>query len=463
MTGQSHILFLTVSVLAVYANSFWGVFQFDDYNVIVYNKTVHSLQAWLADLPHGIRPLLKLSYMLNWTSGAGLFGFHLVNISIHTANVIMFYFLFLRITAAVMRGEDRQLHMAAFIASLFFAIHPVHTEAVTYISGRSASLMAMFYLASILTYLKGVGYVSKSGRILLLYIYSPLLFILAVLTKETAVTLPFALLLIDRMRQNEKTLFSAVKKQAVHWLLLICLLFALIAHPNHGRLLEFSFDIRSMTDNVLTQIHGISYLLSRIFMPHRLNIDPGLPVVTSWTPLLAAEAALLSCLLLVGILSFKRRQWLGFGIAWFFIHLIPTNSIVPRLDVANERQLYLAAPGLYLSLAYGGKRLLALLQRKSRVYLKVATAVVTISSIALGSLTIARNHVYRNEIAMWEDTKEKSPFNARVHNNLGYAYFLAGRLIDAEASYIAALRLKPDYTLARNNLVHIKGKMDYSK
>ena len=89
---------------ASYANALRGVFQFDDYNVIVDNPTVHSAAAFVANLPAGIRPVLKLTYLLNWTAGAGPFGFHLVNISLHAANTLLVFLLARRMTA----GKEAQ-------------------------------------------------------------------------------------------------------------------------------------------------------------------------------------------------------------------------------------------------------------------------------------------------------------------------------------------------------------------
>ncbi|HEX7519195.1 MAG TPA: hypothetical protein VF325_02845, partial [Candidatus Deferrimicrobium sp.] len=168
MKRLSPFLLLAGAVAVVYLNSFRGVFQFDDYNVIVDNGGVHNWGAFLAGLPRGIRPLLKLTYTLNWISGLGLFGFHLVNVGLHAANAVMLFFLASRI------GGPSVSRFAALLPALLFAVHPVQTEAVTYISGRSVSLMAFFYLGSLLAYLRG----RARGSRFLLYLASPILFLL---------------------------------------------------------------------------------------------------------------------------------------------------------------------------------------------------------------------------------------------------------------------------------------------
>ena len=338
------VLLLAGAVVAVYLNSFKGVFQFDDYNVIVDHGGVHSWSAFLAGLPRGIRPLLKLTYTLNWTSGLGLFGFHLVNVGLHAANAVMLF----RLASTI--GGPSVSRFAALLPALLFAVHPVQTEAVTYISGRSVSLMAFFYLGSLLAYLRG----RERGSRFLLYLASPILFLLAAASKEVAVTLPFALILCEAVRRERDGWKEALRAQAVHWALLLFLAVLFLSHTGYGRLLEACFDIRGAAANLFTQIHGVGYLLSRLVMPHALNIDPDLPVFSGGSPVLIPEALLLAALLAAGVLGLKKRSMAGFGILWFFLHLVPTNSFIPRLDVANERQLYLASWGLFLAVTDGG-------------------------------------------------------------------------------------------------------------
>jgi hypothetical protein len=436
----SPFLLLAGAVGVVYLNSFRGVFQFDDYNVIVDNGSVHSWGAYLAGLPRGIRPLLKFTYTLNWTSGLGLFGFHLVNVGLHAANAVMLFLLASRI------GGPSVTRFAALLPALLFAVHPVQTEAVTYISGRSVSLMAFFYLGSLLAYLRG----RERGSRLLLQVASPILFLLAAASKEVALTLPFALVLCEAVRRERTGWKEALRAQAVHWGLLAALVVLLLAHAGYGRLLEACFGIRGAAANLLTQVHGIGYLLSRLVMPHALNIDPDLPVFSGGSHVLLPEALLLAALLAAGILGLRKRSLAGFGILWFFLHLVPTNSFIPRLDVANERQLYLASWGLFLAVAAGTD----LLREKQGAWRVMAVCAVLVST--LGVLTVYRNTAYRSEIALWEDSVRKSPGKARGWNNLGYAFQQAGRIRDAEAAYLRALRIDPGYALSRGNLRELK-------
>ena len=106
----------------------------------------------------GIRPFLKFSYALNWTVHSGPFGFHLFNVLVHVVNTILVY----RLLRTLAEGQV-ELQWAPLIGALLFALHPVQTEAVTYISGRSVSLMALFYLCSVLAWLRADRFREPSG------------------------------------------------------------------------------------------------------------------------------------------------------------------------------------------------------------------------------------------------------------------------------------------------------------
>jgi len=436
---------LAAVTILVYLNSFQGAFQLDDYNVIVFNPVVHSWSTWWANAGNGIRPLLKLTFTLNWTSGMGIFGFHLFNLSVHIVNTVMVYILSQKIMEVQRDTTDALTTYVPLITALFYAIHPIHTEAVTYVSGRSASLMTLFYMGSLLAYVHG----RNTQKPLHIYFLSPILFLFSVATKEVGLTLPATLLLWETFA--EKTAFSlrqAFKFQWIHWVLLCSISLLIIANPGYRRLISFSLSFRSIHDNLLSQIHGVTYLLSRLVMVHKLNIDPDLPIITQWSPMLILEASFLCFILFLGIICWKKHPWASFGICWFFLHLLPANSFIPRIDVINERHFYLAGWGIFLIFSTG----FVIMFVKLNINMKHMWICIITLSLILGTFTILRNHTYRNEIALWENTALNSPDKARIFNNLGFAYYLAGRSDDARKAYTRALDLDPDFILARNNL-----------
>jgi hypothetical protein len=413
---------LAAIAVVAYLPSLAGPFHFDDYNVIVDYPTVHSWSTLFERAGAGVRAVLKASYVLNWTLDPGPLGFHLVNIALHAVNTVLIFF----VGRSLIPDNVRNYSVSpALLAALLFALHPMQTEAVTYISGRSSSLMAIFYLGALLAYLRGAHWTISS-----------LLFVLAVATRETAVTLPAALLLIELCRGTAWR--TIVQRQAAHWLLLVAGVVVVLMNQRYFDLLAYGYGERSLGDNLLTQIGGVSYLIWHLVGLHDLNIDPALPSITQWSAALAFQFVLLLALFALGVANLRRRPWLAFGILWFFLQLAPTNSIVPRLDVANDRQLYLACWGLFFALA---------------VQIDWPRAVAVALCLLFAGASVIRQLDYRDEITLWEASVRSSPWNARAHNNLGYAYYQAGRKPEARREFQTALLLDRTEKKARANLV----------
>ncbi len=438
------ILLLALAVFISYANALTGDFQFDDYNVIVNEVQVHSWSAWYDHLGNGIRPLLKFSYTLNWTMGMGVAGFHLTNLLIHLANAWLVYRLAQEFVAGL--GQREELRQVPLIAALLFAVHPVHTEAVSYICGRSASLMTLFYLAGLLAYVQGRA---RNDRVLL-YFVPPLSFLLALAVKETAVTFPFALLLWEAYCGGRWR--TALKAQWPSWAMLSIACIAFLFSDSYAAQMQRSAGLNSLQGNLATQLSAYAYLLGQWAMPWRLDIDPDLPLLNDLSQA-AVPLALFAASLALALACWRRRPWLSFALAWAMLHLIPLYLLLPRLDVANERQLYIASWPLLLALTI---EMTSWLGRRA---LYAAAALL----LALTCLTLLRNEVYANEITLWEDTVQKSPGKARVHNNLGHAYRLAGRTEEARREFEVALRLDPQQAQARANLMRLERELSASR
>jgi len=436
---------LAAAVTLAYLNSFAGVFQFDDLNVIVSNPTVHSLGAWFADLGRGIRPLLKLTYALNWILWPEAAGFHAFNLAVHLANTLLVYFLARMLAQGHGLNAGRDAGVAAAVAALLFGLHPAQTEAVTYISGRSSSLMATFCLGSLLAYAAGC----ERHRHWLLHGVSPALFALAVATKEAAITFPLALLWWEASRRSGPLDWKAIaRRQAAHWVVLAAAAAALLAHPLYGSRIVPDLGLESFRRNALSQVDAVTYLVLRLVRIHPLNIDPDLRMASSWNLTLAVEAALLLALCVAGLFSLRKRRWWGLGLAWFVLVLLPTNSLLPRLDLANDRHLYLAGFGLFVALGVevaGSNR--GPVPGRRWLWPPVAAVIAL-----LAVFTAMRNRDYASEVRLWEQTARVSPAKPRVFNNLGLSYSEAGQLELAERAYREALRLNPSYEVARENL-----------
>ncbi len=431
-------LLLAGAVLLAYGNAFFGVFQFDDYRVIVYATESQSWDAWLGGLSNGFRPLLKLSYLLNTTLGEGTFGFHLFNLLVHGGNAILVYLLALDFGKRCDGARDWQL--AAFFAALLFAVHPLHSEAVTYISGRSASLMTLFYLAALWAYTRSLA----PGKIKFLWL-SLTLFMLAVLTKESAMLFPLALLAWE---WSCRTPWRVVlKRQWPYWTLFALAALVLLIHPKYWTLMWESVQLRSLHDSFLTQVYVSVAQTGKLFWPFSLNIDPDWAVVQD----VGAVLPQLFLILAAGLCALyfrSTRPWLSLGLVWLMVHLLLLNTFFPRADIANERQMVWADWPLLLAFV---------IEVRQRLSQRTGLAVLAALAFVLAAATLARNMVYHSEVALWQDAVAKSPNKARAWNNLGYAYQMAGRKQDAVRAYCATISLNPDHVKAHNNLAQLDG------
>ncbi len=417
---------LLLLLLSVYANGLGGAFQFDDYNVIVDNAAVHSWQAWWQSMP-GIRPLLKFSYTANWALSSNPFGFHLVNLLIHSVAAL----LVLRL-ATTLFAPSNNFAVAALLAAMLFALHPAQTEAVTYICGRSTSLMAMFYVGALCA--------ACSERLVYRQWLAPLMFIAAMMSKETAWTLPFAVLLLNAFRSISWR--DNLRRVAPLCFALLLMALAIVATPAYRRMLAHSLSIRSLADNLALQVDGWFYLITQPLLLLRINIDPDLATQPTFES--GWWLRLVALLLLMAVAWWRRRSWIGFALCWLFLHLLPTNSLLPRNDIANDRQLYLALIGPAL---WCGRACIDEWNRRASLALAFTLL------IAFALTTQMRNRDYRDEISLWRATSRLSPDKARVWNNLGYAYQQQGFTVAAINAYRRALALDANYTRARINLL----------
>jgi tetratricopeptide (TPR) repeat protein len=320
---------------------------------------------------------------------------------------------------------------------LLFAVHPINTEAVSYISGRSASLMTLLYLGGILTYLNGRVQQDK----LKMHVLTPMLFIAALFVKETAVTFPLALLMWELFCGGRWK--PALEQTWPNWVVLCGMTLLFIFADSYSAQMQRSVELNSLQGNIGSQLAGFAYLMQQWALPLWLNIDPDLPLRSGIDDAGWPLAFCMLCVVLIVICRHKR-PWLSFALAWTMLQLIPLYLLLPRLDIANERQLYLAAWPLLLAFAIE----FAIWIKHSSMRLAGAALLL----LTLASLTVLRNQVYANEISLWEDTAKKSPHKARVHNNLGFAYKLAQRKEEARKEFTTTLQLDPDLYKARYNL-----------
>ena len=427
---------LLLAVLVAHATVFGGAFQFDDFNVVVREASVQSVSAWLRSQP-GIRPLLKLTYALNHESGAGLAGFHAVNVALHALNTWLVWRLASLLAPAT--GVDAPRRLAFFVAAVF-ALHPVQTEAVVYVCGRSTSLAASFALASIVWWLQG----RERGDGRAMRLLSPLALAAALACKEYAAVTPLALLLCACLRDPGPFAWGAWWRDTrVHVAVTALALAAALAVPRYRMLLDTSLALRGLSSNLLTQAQALTWLAGQLVQLDALNADPALPVIVAADAPRAALAGVWLVLLAAALWAWRRHRVAAFSVLWFLLWLAPTQSLLPRLDVANDRQLYVALIGP----AFGIGCLLMRTCARDAVALAIPAVM-----LVLGTATWQRNRVYADEVHYWADVAAKAPHNARAYANLGHALALQGRRPQAEAALGVALALDPALHQAAVNL-----------
>ncbi len=431
---------VVLAVAAAYANAFSGGFQLDDWAVVAGDPRVQSLGAWWASMP-GIRPLLKLTYALNHASGLGLAGFHAVNVALHAANALLVLALVRRLEA---RASPAPPGRVPVVAALLFALHPVQTEAVTYVSGRSASLCALLVLASALAWLAG----HERGGPALARIASPLLLALALGAKELAFALPAALVVLEATDPRRPFPWrAALRATAAHWGVVALAAAAFLAAPPYRRMVAASLALRDPASNVLTHLRALAWLAGQVVRPDLLDADPVLPVLGRPDAASLATAAALLATTAAAIALARRRPAEAAAVLWTIAWLAPAGWLLPRFEPANDRQLYLALVGPAWLVARALASPTAGAPRRA-----VAVAV----AVALGAATISRNRVYADEVRFWEAAVARSPGNARAHNQLGFALAARCRVADADRAFSTALALDPEYVRAAVNLALLR-------
>lgn len=401
-----------------------GPFQFDDYNVIVHYTPVHSLAAWWQSLP-GLRPLLKLSYALNWTLSPAPFGFHLANLLLHLLNGALLH--------AWLRSALPLPPRVALLLTALWLLHPVQTEAVTYIAGRSVVLSTTFLLAGLLL---------LARRTRAAPWWAALCTALALAVRETAWVFPAAIALALWLQGlSARDCWRAVWPS----LLVVGVAAAGFLQESHYRqLIGHSLGLREPGDQLRAQVVAHGYLFAQLFTLAP-NIDSDLRVPPAWTPALLVQAlAWLAGMTLALVLVVRWRSWLAGGVLWYGLLLLPTNSLMPRVDLASERHLYLALLG---PLGCGAWLLRAWRWR---------AVVAALAVLLLAAAMLVRNEDYRSELALWARTSQQSPHKARVWNNLGLACQEAGRDDCASEAFARALVLDPADPRAGTNLYFLR-------
>jgi protein O-mannosyl-transferase len=392
-----HIALIAALFLAfeLYGPALDSPFQFDDKSLpfAVPRFENQPLSTWIS----GNRPVLMFSYWLNSAlDGINVSRFHAVNILLHFLNSVMAFL--------VLRHFITTRWLAVLLGGVFL-VHPLQTESVSYIAGRSESLCAFFFLTAYTIFLwrppGPIGW-GRSAGIVALYAA-------AILTKEHGVVLPALLLLTDAfqspnsIRRNWR-LYLPISALALTGLAMVA---RVLATSNSA-----GFNTRGVTwdQYALTQTRAIFHYIRLALLPVGQSIDHDFPI--SRTPFEHHAWIFLAALLIAAATAYHfRRQYplAAFGAFAFLIMLAPTSSIVPIADPFAERRMYLPLLALLLVAAEA--------LRRFRISIPTGVFILAILSF----LTYQRNRLWSDPVAFWLDTVRLSPQKGRPHSHLAEA------------------------------------------
>ena len=423
----------------VYANALNGKFIWDDRYLIEENIYVKNPAAismlFKKDIGAGAglksasyRPLQMLTYMAEYSLwGTDVRGYHLTNIMLHILAALCLYWM-----ASVLFGNGA----IALLAGLFFVAHPVHTEAVSYISGRADPLAAVFMLLAFIFYVKSLD----SGKALI-YLLMMLSYAAALLSRESSLILP-ALLLLYHYAFSRKI-------KAGNFLLVLTPAFLYVLL--RSAVVRTALPRAAGESAVFERIPGFFVAIVKYFglllLPLNLHMEYG-DKIFSFTSA-GSLLGMIVCALLL-IYALKRRKGnklILFSIMWFFITLLPASNLYPVGAYMAEHWMYIPSMGGFLLLAGW----MEYIYRNKKIKAFWAAFIICLL-IFYSFLTVRQNAYWREPVAFYKRTLEYAPASFRVRNDLGITYYKMGKKEEAIEEYKKAIESDPNSAGAYSNL-----------
>ena len=445
---------LAIGIGAAYSNSLSVGFEFDDVYLLTNNPSIRSLR----NIPRffydpftlttvrenaDLRPVLQITYALNHAiSGLRPWSYHAVNMVLHLVAALLVF----RIVRDHLWPGPALVPAAA---ALFFALAPLNSQTLDYMSARSALLCTTLYLAAFWCVLRRRQWPAA------------LLHALALLTKAIAVTLPAVIVAYDflyRDRARCPTVLGYVRD----WRRVVRLVLAPVvldlAYLLYRRLLLPPWVSETFHQSFTTpwlwfmsEWSAQLYYVRLFLWPDALSIDHDFPYAFSF---FQARAWLALCVIVawiaVALRSAARRPLVAFATLWFFITLAPESSFAPLAEVVNDHRSYIASSlGLSVLLAWLIHEASSRLRERQQPAFVLACLVLCAVTIPI---TRHRNWQWQDSVRLWTDAAEKGPGNGRAWMNAGLALMARGQLAEARRHFERARASNPGYAYVYMNI-----------
>ena len=468
-----------LSLLALaYANHFTNGFYFDDSHVIVTNtsiRDIHNLPSFFTDattfssLPanRAYRPIVTTLDAIDYWMAGGLdpVYFHGSIFAAYVLQLALMVAFFRRLLDQV-RPRGRNLWIALG-ATGFYGLHAANAETINYVSARSDSFSTLCIIAGLVLYQVAVT------RRYHVYLVPA---VIGILTKQSGAM--FALLLLlyialfeERVRlPGDRATFGVDRLRRVAWkaapAFVVC--FGLVAFNQIFLTPSTTVSLNAAASRLAylqTQLFVVTHYLGNFLLPLRLSADPDFAIIAS--PLdgrVLFGLSVVAAMMLWAVVSLRRMETrpIAFGVAWFFVALAPTSTVIPLFQIANDHRTFFPYVGLVLSVAVGSALLLDRFDRRWFVKPGLRWAVaVAFGAVVCGHAygTHARNRVWNSSETLWYDVTVKSPTNGRGLMNYGLSQMALGRPETALYYYERALEWTPQYSYLHVNLGILKAAM----
>ncbi|BFN37126.1 hypothetical protein [Fidelibacter multiformis] len=458
-----YCLIIIIVTTIAYWNSFDVPFQFDDSHAIQNNpgiRDLSDLNRVFNSFPQ--RPVAQLTFALNYHfHELDVWGYHLVNLIIHIINALLVFWLVLQILNRLKEQkrislQDPEILFVAFSTGLLFAVHPVQTQAVTYIVQRMASLATLFYLLAVNCFLKGRSLLSKKKFAWIWFVLSGLSGLLGLFTKQIVFTFPIMILMLEWILYEDIGSFLKKHQKKAIIIGVIFLSFLLILPLVYK--LDFSRIFKTIPPQqghtytltpynyFLTQLRVHMTYLRLIFLPVNQHLDYDYPISESlfeWKVILSG--LFLLTLFILAIRYRKKYPVFSIGVLWYFIASAVESSIIPIPNVIFEHRLYLPFVGILLA-----SFLVVFIKVRKKL-----TIIILLITTSLLYMTYERNRIWESKKLLWYESFLLSPNKARTKNNYATYLSIQNDYLKSYIIYKNTLNINSSYEAPLLNLYKI--------